>query len=123
MSRTFTYKSVWYDFGPTAIELDARRMQRVGQTLDRLGLQAQLHVGDASRTQDWWDGVPFDGILLDAPCTASGIVRRHPDVRWLRREMSQPEDLDALISVRGDGWPGQIRSAAKTLSSYFFAIF
>jgi len=70
----------------TAIELDARRMQRVGQTLDRLGLQAQLKVGDASRPQDWWDGVPFDGILLDAPCTASGIVRRHPDVRWLRHE-------------------------------------
>jgi 16S rRNA (cytosine967-C5)-methyltransferase len=74
------------DFAVTAIELDALRMQRVGQTLDRLGLHAQLHVGDASRPQDWWDGVPFDGILLDAPCTASGIVRRHPDVRWLRRE-------------------------------------
>lgn len=70
----------------TAIELDERRMQRVGQTLERLGLKAQLHVGDASRPQDWWDGVPLDGILLDAPCTASGIVRRHPDVRWLRRE-------------------------------------
>jgi len=76
----------WSDPQVTAIELDARRIQRVGQTLDRLGLQAKLHVGDASRPQDWWDGVPFDGILLDAPCTASGIVRRHPDVRWLRRE-------------------------------------
>ena len=91
------------DASVTAIELDARRMQRVGQTLDRLGLQAQLHVGDASRPQDWWDGVPFDGILLDAPCTASGIVRRHPDVRWLRRESDisqlaqlQQKILDAL---------------------------
>jgi 16S rRNA (cytosine967-C5)-methyltransferase len=83
----------------TAIELDARRMQRVGQTLDRLGLQAQLQVGDASRPQDWWDGVPFDGILLDAPCTASGIVRRHPDVRWLRREsdIAQLAQLQAKI--------------------------
>jgi 16S rRNA (cytosine967-C5)-methyltransferase len=69
-----------------AIELDDRRMQRVGQTLERLGLRAQLRTADAARPQDWWDGVPFDGILLDAPCTASGIVRRHPDVRWLRRE-------------------------------------
>ncbi len=83
----------------TAIELDARRMQRVGQTLDRLGLQAQLQVGDASRPQDWWDGLPFDGILLDAPCTASGIVRRHPDVRWLRREsdIAQLAQLQATI--------------------------
>jgi 16S rRNA (cytosine967-C5)-methyltransferase len=83
----------------TAIELDARRMQRVAQTLERLGLQAQLQVGDASRPQDWWDGVPFDGILLDAPCTASGIVRRHPDVRWLRREsdIAQLAELQARI--------------------------
>ncbi len=83
----------------TAIELDARRMQRVAQTLERLGLQAQLQVGDASRPQNWWDGVPFDGILLDAPCTASGIVRRHPDVRWLRREsdIAQLAELQARI--------------------------
>ena len=83
----------------TAIELDARRMQRVAQTLERLGLQAQLQVGDASRPQDWWDGLPFDGILLDAPCTASGIVRRHPDVRWLRREsdIAQLAQLQATI--------------------------
>lgn len=69
-----------------AVEMDGARMQRVGHTLERLGLQAALHTADAARPQDWWDGVPFDGILLDAPCTASGIVRRHPDVRWLRRE-------------------------------------
>jgi len=81
----------------TAIELDERRMQRVGHTLDRLGLQAQLQVGDASLPQDWWDGVPFDGILLDAPCTASGIVRRHPDVRWLRRE----SDIAQLAQLQG----------------------
>ena len=86
-----------------AVEFDARRMQRVGQTLERLGLQAQLRIADAAKTQDWWDGVPFDGILLDAPCTASGIVRRHPDVRWLRRESDiaqlarlQAQLLDAL---------------------------
>ena len=86
-----------------AVELDARRMQRVGHNLERLGLHAELHTADAAKPQDWWDGVPFDGILLDAPCTASGIVRRHPDVRWLRRESDiaqlarlQAQLLDAL---------------------------
>lgn len=86
-----------------AVELDPRRMQRVAQTLERLGLQAQLRTADAAHVHDWWDGVPFDGILLDAPCTASGIVRRHPDVRWLRRESDiaqlarlQAQLLDAL---------------------------
>ncbi|RYF69946.1 MAG: 16S rRNA (cytosine(967)-C(5))-methyltransferase RsmB [Comamonadaceae bacterium] len=69
-----------------ALEVDAQRARRIDDTLARLGLQAEVRVADAGRTQDWWDGQPFDGVLLDAPCTASGIVRRHPDVRWLRRE-------------------------------------
>jgi 16S rRNA (cytosine967-C5)-methyltransferase len=86
-----------------AVELDDKRMLRVGLTLERLGLSADLRTADAARPEDWWDGVPFDGILLDAPCTASGIVRRHPDVRWLRRESDiaqlaqlQQRLLDAL---------------------------
>ena len=70
----------------TAIEVDAVRSQRIGETLARLGLEARVRVADAGRPATWWDGTPFDAILLDAPCTASGIVRRHPDVRWLRRE-------------------------------------
>ena len=70
----------------TALELDPARCERIHQTLGRVGLQARVVTGDASRPADWWDGVPFDAILLDAPCTASGIVRRHPDVPWLRRE-------------------------------------
>jgi 16S rRNA (cytosine967-C5)-methyltransferase len=74
----------------TALEIDAIRSARIGETLQRLGLRAQVVVADAARPQDWWqqhcDGAQFDAILLDAPCTASGIVRRHPDVRWLRRE-------------------------------------
>jgi 16S rRNA (cytosine967-C5)-methyltransferase len=69
-----------------AVEMDGVRAQRITQNLSRLGLQATLSVANAALTQTWWDGVLFDGILLDAPCTASGIVRRHPDVRWLRRE-------------------------------------
>ena len=70
----------------TALEVDAVRSRRIDETLSRLGLSAKVVVADASRPAQWWDGQPFDAILLDAPCTASGIVRRHPDVRWLRRE-------------------------------------
>ena len=69
-----------------ALEIDAHRTGRIRQNLTRLGLQADVVTADAARPQDWWDGQFFDAILLDAPCTASGIVRRHPDIRWLRRE-------------------------------------
>ena len=74
------------DCDVTALDMDAARCERIHQTLARLGLQARVRVSDAGHTADWWDGQLFDGILLDAPCSASGIVRRHPDVRWLRRE-------------------------------------
>jgi len=70
----------------TALDVDPQRCERIGQTLQRLGLQAAVVAADAGQPAAWWDGRPFDAILLDAPCTASGIVRRHPDVRWLRRE-------------------------------------
>lgn len=68
-----------------ALDLDPKRCERIHQNLNRLCLAAQVLCADAGRTDAWWDGKPFDAILLDAPCTASGIVRRHPDVRWLRR--------------------------------------
>ena len=69
-----------------ALDVDPVRCERIHQNLDRLGLEAQVRAADAADTAAWWNGEPFDAILLDAPCTASGIVRRHPDVRWLRRE-------------------------------------
>lgn len=69
-----------------ALDVDAPRTQRIADTLHRLGLQAQVQTADAAQTATWWDGLPFHAILLDAPCTASGISRRHPDARWLRRE-------------------------------------
>ena len=93
-----------------AVEMDGVRAQRITQNLSRLGLQATLSVANAALTQTWWDGVLFDGILLDAPCTASGIVRRHPDVRWLRRETDiaqlaqlQKELLSALWPLLKNG--------------------
>jgi len=73
------------DIKLTALDHDAMRLQRVQQNLDRLQLNATCCVGDAA-TQTWWDGTPFDRILADVPCTASGIVRRHVDIKWLRRE-------------------------------------
>lgn len=73
-----------------ALDVDPARCERIRQNMVRLGLpagggQLQVLAADATRPEDWWDGRAFDRILLDAPCTASGIVRRHPDVRWLRR--------------------------------------
>ena len=74
-----------------ALEIDGRRTDRIGQNLQRLGLHAEIVTADALQPNSWWDGRLFDAILLDAPCTASGIVRRHPDVRWLRRESDVPQ--------------------------------
>jgi 16S rRNA (cytosine967-C5)-methyltransferase len=79
-----------------ALEIDAARCERIHQNLRRLSVQAEVRQADASQPSAWWDGRPFDAILLDAPCTASGIVRRHPDVRWLRR----PDDSAQLARTQ-----------------------
>jgi len=68
-----------------AVDNDAKRLLRVEQNLQRLGLAARLVVGDAAEPDQWWDGGLFDRILADVPCSASGVVRRHPDIKWLRR--------------------------------------
>ncbi|MCP6385351.1 16S rRNA (cytosine(967)-C(5))-methyltransferase, partial [Klebsiella pneumoniae] len=73
-----------------------RRLQRVGETLARVGVRAQLRAADAGEPSIWWDGQPFDAVLLDAPCSATGIVRRQPDVLLHRR----PEDIDALRALQ-----------------------
>ncbi len=93
------------DLDLLALDSDAQRLQRVQETLLRLRLPAAgtaarvaLRAADARQTAAWWDGKPFDAILLDAPCTASGIVRRHPDIRWLRR----PEDVASLARVQAE---------------------
>jgi len=77
-----------------ALDLEPQRCERIAHNLQRLGLQAQVRCGDAADPGPWWDGQPFDAILLDAPCSASGIVRRHPDVLWLRR----PTDIAQLAA-------------------------
>ncbi|MDQ7743824.1 16S rRNA (cytosine(967)-C(5))-methyltransferase RsmB [Hydrogenophaga pseudoflava] len=84
------------DLDLLALDVDTRRCERIHQNLQRLGLQAEVRAADAGEPAGWWDGRPFDAILLDAPCTASGIVRRHPDVRWLRR----PGDVGQLVATQ-----------------------
>ena len=73
------------DVQVTALDIDAERCQRIHQNLQRLGLNAQVVSADAADLPSWWQGQSFDAILLDAPCSGSGVVRRHPDIRWLRR--------------------------------------
>jgi 16S rRNA (cytosine967-C5)-methyltransferase len=97
----------------TALDIDATRLERVHQNLKRLGLMRRgirLVADSAIKTHVWWDGKPFDAVLADLPCTASGIVSRHPDIRWLRRaqDVQQTaklarEILDSLWSVVAPG--------------------
>lgn len=75
-----------------ALDNDARRLSRVRDTLTRLGIDVDLRLADAALLEDWWDGNLFDRILLDAPCSATGVIRRHPDIKLLRK----PEDIDKL---------------------------
>ena len=75
-----------------AVDIDKLRLQRVNDNLQRLKLSAKLIVGDASKPEDWWDGQLFDRILLDVPCSALGVIRRHPDIKLLRRA----EDINTL---------------------------
>ena len=93
-----------------ALDIDAARTRRIDANLQRLGLTASVKVADCLDVKRWWDGRPFDAILADVPCSASGVVRRHPDIKQLRRESdirnlvhSQAAILDALWSLLKPG--------------------
>jgi 16S rRNA (cytosine967-C5)-methyltransferase len=93
------------DLDVLALDVDPNRIKKVSDNLSRIGLRARVQAADAAKPETWWDGRPFDAILLDAPCSASGIVRRHPDVRWLRREsdiVALARTQDALLDAL---WP------------------
>lgn len=81
-----------------AVDLEAKRLARVRENLDRLRLEATLIAADGRDTGAWWDGQPFQRILLDAPCSATGVIRRHPDIKLTR----QPEDIPALAQLQGE---------------------
>lgn len=93
------------DFDVWALDSDAARLQRVTETLQRLRLSARTVAADAAHPPAWWDGQPFDAILLDAPCSASGIVRRHPDIRWLRRHTDLPALARTQQGLLRSLWP------------------
>jgi 16S rRNA (cytosine967-C5)-methyltransferase len=88
----------------TALDIDAARAARIMPNLERLGLRARVKVGDASQPADWWDGRPFDRILADVPCSASGIARRHPDVKWLRRAADIAQFAERQRAILGALW-------------------
>jgi len=80
-----------------ALDQDAGRLERVGQNLERLRLSATVVCADASQPDQWWDGRLFDRIMLDAPCSATGVIRRHPDIKLLRRA----SDIEQLVTLQG----------------------
>ncbi|WP_434767233.1 16S rRNA (cytosine(967)-C(5))-methyltransferase RsmB [Pseudomonas triticicola] len=84
--------------GVVAVDLEAKRLVRVKENLERLGLDAELIAADGRDIDKWWNGKPFQRILLDAPCSATGVIRRHPDIKLTR----QPDDIVALAQLQGE---------------------
>jgi 16S rRNA (cytosine967-C5)-methyltransferase len=89
----------------TCLDRDENRLQAVADNLDRLGRSATLLCGDASTPQAWWDGAAFDAILLDAPCSATGVIRRHPDIKLLRRASDIAPLASLQRSLLDSVWP------------------
>ncbi|WP_407671039.1 16S rRNA (cytosine(967)-C(5))-methyltransferase RsmB [Nitrogeniibacter mangrovi] len=92
------------DVDLTALELDPARATRIEENLERLGLSARIEVADCADLERWWDGRPFDRILADVPCSASGVVRRHPDIKWLRRNTDIPRFAAQQASLLDALW-------------------
>ncbi len=88
-----------------ALDIDEKRLQKVAENLSRLKLEATLKQGDAATPETWWDGVAFDKILLDAPCSATGVIRRHPDIKLMRTEMDVAEIVKLQAKILQALWP------------------
>ena len=80
----------------TALDRNAQRLEQISQTLDRLSLKADVLLADAAQVEDWWNGEKFNKILLDAPCSATGVIRRHPEIKWLRNS----GQVDAVVQTQ-----------------------
>lgn len=93
------------DLDLLALDIDAGRTQRIDGNLQRLGLTATVKVADCSEVARWWDGRPFDAILADVPCSASGVVRRHPDIKHLRRESDIRNFVHTQAAILDALWP------------------
>jgi 16S rRNA (cytosine967-C5)-methyltransferase len=88
-----------------ALDVDPARVGRIGENLVRLGLAATVLVGDACAPAAWWDGRPFDRILLDVPCTGTGVIRRHPDIKLLRQPGDVAQFVDRQQCLLAAAWP------------------
>ena len=89
----------------TAVDNDATRLDRVRENHARIGADATIVLGDASNPGEWWDGTPYDAILLDAPCSATGVIRRHPDIKLLRRDTDIGALGDLQTEILRSLWP------------------
>jgi 16S rRNA (cytosine967-C5)-methyltransferase len=88
-----------------AIDRDPERLDRVRENLDRLGVHAHLLAADAGEPDRWWNNEPYDRILLDAPCSATGVIRRHPDIKSLRKAADIPELVKEQARLLAALWP------------------
>ena len=88
-----------------ALDIDEQRLRRVTDNLARLQLEARIVTGSAAEPMHWWDGNPFERILLDAPCSGTGVIRRHPDIKWLRRDTDIPKLAAAQKHMLHSLWP------------------
>lgn len=88
-----------------AVDVDEQRLSRVYDNLKRLGMKAQVKQGDGRKPADWCGDTRFDRILLDAPCSATGVIRRHPDIKWLRRDRDIKELAQLQSEILDAIWP------------------
>lgn len=93
------------DLDLLALDSDAQRLQRVTENLRRSQVHARVEAADAAKPTVWWDGSPFDRILLDAPCSGTGVIRRHPDIKWLRRDTDLPRMAELQQRLLRALWP------------------
>ena len=89
----------------TALDQSEARLMRVEENLERIGISAELIPADAANTNSWWDGELFDRILLDAPCSGTGVIRRHPDIKWLRRKEDIAQFAEQQTRLLTELWP------------------
>ena len=88
-----------------ALDIEEKRLQSIHENLQRLNLKADVVLGDAANPDDWWNGITFDRILLDAPCSATGVIRRHPDIKLLRRAEDIPQLVETQQQILDQLWP------------------
>jgi 16S rRNA (cytosine967-C5)-methyltransferase len=93
------------DVSVQALDIDPQRLLRIDENLRRLKLQANVIAGDAGEPARWWDRTPYARILLDAPCSGTGVIRRHPDIKWLRRDTDIPALQQQQLRLLKNLWP------------------